>query len=148
MAPNAARGTTGCIASASPANTAASILAKRGSGGSSPICVRSWSRSVIVISPNARLLRSTDYTRCRLLSLNQIENSCEGQGTGLRITNVPPMECVMILSRRLASLIIVAGFATATPVLAHPRLLVADPAQGATAAKVSKVTLTVARQSG
>lgn len=48
----------------------------------------------------------------------------------------------MILSRRLASLIIVAGFATATPVLAHPRLLVADPAQGATAAKVSKVTLT------
>ena len=48
----------------------------------------------------------------------------------------------MHIPRRLAVLLLTTGLAVAVPAFAHPQLVVADPAQGATAAKVSQVTLT------
>lgn len=48
----------------------------------------------------------------------------------------------MSFARHLASLVAIAGLATAAPALAHPKLVSSDPAQGATVAKVNRVTLT------
>jgi methionine-rich copper-binding protein CopC len=47
----------------------------------------------------------------------------------------------MHITRPLAHLLAVAGLAVAVPALAHPHLVTTDPAQGATVAKVSRVTL-------
>ena len=48
----------------------------------------------------------------------------------------------MYMARRFATFAAVAGLALAAPALAHPKVVNADPADGATAAKVSKVSLT------
>ena len=48
----------------------------------------------------------------------------------------------MHVARPLAALIAATGLAIAVPALAHPRLVAADPVEGATVVKVSKVTLT------
>jgi methionine-rich copper-binding protein CopC len=48
----------------------------------------------------------------------------------------------MHISRTFAALLVATGLAVAVPAFAHPQLVVADPAQGATVAKVSQVTLT------
>jgi methionine-rich copper-binding protein CopC len=48
----------------------------------------------------------------------------------------------MHIPRPLAALLVATGLAIAMPAFAHPHLVVADPAQGTTVAKVGKVTLT------
>lgn len=48
----------------------------------------------------------------------------------------------MHIARSFAALVITTGLAVAVSAFAHPQLVVADPAQGATLAKVSQVALT------
>ena len=47
----------------------------------------------------------------------------------------------MLILRKLAVLLTAAGIAVAAPALAHPKLVNADPAQSATVAKVTQITL-------
>jgi len=48
----------------------------------------------------------------------------------------------MYTARRFAALIVAAGLAVAAPAFAQPRVVSADPAEGATVTRTSKITLT------